>query len=124
MNQPDVADLYAQYPSLLASTHQITSEDNDVYNCAAWVPGDLRHWYEPGFYWPPGVPEPDGDEDIECYIALFETWGYELCDNPRYEAGYLKIAIYERDGQFGHVAKQIRGGGWSSKGGVLHDLGV
>jgi hypothetical protein len=53
--------------------------------------------------------------DVQCYIALFERWGYVPCANADYEPGFLKIAIYALDDSFQHVAKQLRGGGWSSK---------
>jgi hypothetical protein len=115
-------DLYAQFPSLKASPHAITSEDDDEYNCVGWVRRETDKWYEPGFYWPQGVPEPTDDRDVQCYIALFERWGYVLCANADHEPGFLKIAIYAHDDSFQHVAKQLRGGGWSSKAGTLHDL--
>jgi hypothetical protein len=115
-------DLYAQYPSLAESEHRITSLCTDDYNCVGWVPRELNRWYEPGLYWPENVPEPDGPEDLDCYVALFESWGFEICGDGGYEVGYLKIAIYAHEETFQHVAKQIRGGGWSSKGGNLHDF--
>ena len=115
-------DLYAQFPSLLASPHNITSEATDVYNCVAWVRRELDRWYEPEFFWPKGVPQPVDDDDLPCYLALFESWGYEHCAHPEYEEGYLKIAIYADANAFQHVAKQLRDGTWSSKAGPLHDL--
>jgi hypothetical protein len=118
----DLADLYAQYPSLKSSAHRITSKDNDEYNCVAWIPKEFDRWYEPGIYWPPGIPEPPELLEIECYVALFESWGFERCGGASFETGFLKIAVYGRGDRFCHVAKQIRGGGWSSKGGVLHDF--
>lgn len=122
LKRAELADLYAQFPSLAGSRHSITSEDTDQYNCAAWVERDLSHWYEPGVYWPDGLPEPDGREDLHCYVALFERWGFEVCDDPSHEAGFLKIAIYAVESRFCHVAKQIRRCDWSSKAGVLHDF--
>jgi hypothetical protein len=114
--------LHAQFPSLASSDHSITSRPTDEYNCVAWVNRETGHWFEPGIYWPVGVSEPDGDEDLDCYVELFEKWGYEVCATSSLEAGYLKIAIYA-DGQlFQHVARQLRDGRWSSKAGKLHDL--
>jgi hypothetical protein len=115
-------DLHAQFPSLAACSHRITSPPDDNYNCVAWVNRTLDRWYEPGINWPSDVPEPDGDEDLACYVALFEKWFFETCDGPEYEPGFLKIAIYA-DGQFfQHVARQLRDGSWSSKAGRMHDL--
>jgi len=123
LSTPDLADLYAQYPSLVSAHHRITSQPTDQYNCTAWLIRDIAHWYEPGIYWPDGLPEPDGDgNDLHCYIALFELWGFEICADRTHESGFLKIAIYAIDARFCHVAKQIRGADWSSKGGTLHDF--
>jgi hypothetical protein len=122
LERASLADLYAQYPSLIESSHLITSGPTDKYNCAAWVERDLTHWYEPGLYWPDGLPQPDGLDDLHCYVALFELWDYEGCAEPDYEPGFLKIAIYAIGSRFCHVAKQIRGSDWSSKGGGLHDF--
>lgn len=116
-------DLYAQFPALRRSQHRITSEPSDGYNCVGWVARAFDKWYEPGINWPPGVPEPENEDDLGCYIALFESWGYEICEGPEHEPGYLKIAVYADGQSFQHVAKQLRGtGGWSSKAGFLHDL--
>lgn len=78
----ELADLYAQYPSLEGSDHRITSKDNDAYNCVAWIPREFDRWYEPGMYWPSGIPEPPERPDIECYEALFASWGFERCADP------------------------------------------
>jgi hypothetical protein len=115
--------LYAQYPSLRESTHNITSLPTDEYNCVAWVSRELNRWYEPGICWPAGVPEPvDAASDLESYVALFEHWGYERCCDGSYEDGFLKVALYADGQSFQHVAKQLRDGTWSSKAGTLHDL--
>lgn len=116
------ADLYAQFPSLTATEHRITSEPVDDYNCVGWVNRLTNSWLEPGMFWPTGVPEPENDDDVDCYIALFERWGFVRCDTPDYEPGFLKIALYTVGQSFQHVAKQLRDGHWSSKAGVLHDL--
>jgi hypothetical protein len=123
LGQYQVDELYARFPSLADSTHKITSEDTDEYNCTAWVERDFHHWYEPGIHWPDGVPEPESDDDdLHCYIALFESWGFERCRDGSHEPGYLKIALYSVGSRYFHVAKQIRHAEWSSKAGVLHDF--
>jgi hypothetical protein len=114
--------LYAQCSRLLVGNHQITSQATDAYNCVAWIERDLDRWWEPGFYWPLGIPEPVSDADLDCYIELFESLGYELCKSPDLEQGYLKVAIYCEQGRFQHVAKQLPNGEWSSKIGPLHDV--
>lgn len=118
-----IEDFYAQYPRLIDDpSHKITSEATDSYNCVAWVQRDTNHWIDPELFWPPGVPEPDGDDDLDCYLALFRSWGYEDATSEELEDGFLKIAIFATDGAFDHVAKQLPSGRWSSKGGNRYDF--
>jgi hypothetical protein len=88
----------------------------------AWVEREMDRWLEPDMFWPAGVPEPDSDADLDCYFALFRTWGFEDCDSPDREDEYLKIAIFATGDEFDHVAKQLPSGAWSSKGGTLYDF--
>jgi hypothetical protein len=117
-----VADLYARVPRLETSRHRITSPPTDRYNCVAWVYRDFERWWEPGFYWPEYAPMPVGDEDLDAYVRLFAHAGFRECETPDFETGYLKIAIYARDGRFHHVAKQLPSDAWSSKVGKSVDL--
>ncbi|HWB22032.1 MAG TPA: hypothetical protein VG652_04000 [Gaiellaceae bacterium] len=119
----DLADLYARIPRLAEADHRITSKPAE-YNCVAWVTRDFAHWWAPGIHWPPPpFPQPRGpDDDLDCYIALFELWGYELCESEAYEQGWLKLAIYADGSAFHHVAKQLPSAAWSSKVGEAHDL--
>jgi hypothetical protein len=72
--------------------------------------------------WPDNLPSPSNGDDLHCYIALFESWGFQCCEDSTHEDGYLKIALYSTGARFCHVAKQIRGADWSSKAGVLYDF--
>ena len=72
--------------------------------------------------WPSDLPVPHGEEDLDAFIALFERWGFRRCADASLEAGYLKIAIYEVNGCFQHVAKQLPSGRWSSKLGRSFDV--
>jgi hypothetical protein len=114
--------LYERLPHLRDSEHTITSAPDDEYNCVAWLERDFKHFWAPKHYWPHPLPRPDNDQDLDCFLTLFEQWGYEHCDDPDYESGWLKIAIFAEDRRFYHVAKQLRTGAWSSKVGVGHDL--
>jgi hypothetical protein len=114
-------DLYDRFPGLRPENHAITSGETDAYNCVSWVRRDLDQWWEAGFQWPADLHVPESG-DLEAYVELFRRWGYERCDAPALEAGFLKLALYTADGNFVHVAKQLRDGSWSSKAGVLHDL--
>lgn len=105
-----------------AHEHLVTSRPTDRYNCVAWLQRDLSHRWDPDFHWPRDIPCPEGHPDLHCYFELFQRWGFEPCQGGHLEPGYLKIAIYSRDGYFHHVAKQLRIDAWSSKIGEAHDL--
>jgi hypothetical protein len=114
--------LYAQYPKLDPTNHRITSNPSRAYNCVAWIERDMDRWWEPDFFWPEHAPDPIGEEDVDCYVTLFEGLGFAQCADANFEPGFLKIAIYVEDNLFHHVAKQVPSGAWSSKAGPLHDL--
>jgi hypothetical protein len=121
----DLEDLYAVFPRLRCAEHRITSAPVDDYNCVAWIERDLKNLWDPDFYWPREVEPPpiDTQEDLPYYLGLFEWLGFERCDGPELEPGYLKIAVYATANEFHHVAKQLPSSAWSSKGGVdLHDF--
>lgn len=122
LTPPSIEDLYARYPRLQASNHKITSQRTDRYNCVAWIEREMDRWFEPEIFWPDGLPIPADSADLDCYIALFRSWGFEDCDSADLEDGYLKIAIFATGSEFDHVAKQLPSGAWSSKGGSLHDF--
>jgi hypothetical protein len=111
-------------PRLPASDHRITSQPSDDYNCVGWVRREYDAYIAPGLFWPSDVVrEPRlGEPDLDAFVRLFEAWGWERCDGPELEDGFLKIAIYSREGSFQHVAKQLPSGAWSSKMGEAHDL--
>jgi hypothetical protein len=109
-------------PNLEQAEHQVTSEPNDRYNCVAWLQRDFDHRWDPDFHWPRDLPCPDNQPDLDCYFELFRRWGFEQCKDGTLEPGYLKIAVYSKNGYFHHVAKQLRVAAWSSKVGEAHDL--
>src|SRR5690242_5101898 len=111
-------------PRLRDSEHRITSPPNDEYNCVGWVRRSYDAYVAPGLIWPRDlIPEPRvGEPDLDAFVSLFEIWGYERCAGPEQEEGFLKIAVYARDGWFHHVAKQLPSGAWSSKVGEAHDV--
>jgi hypothetical protein len=117
----DLEDVYAHLPRLRESDHRPTSPPDDEYNCVAWIDQDIERWWAPGFYWP-DLPTPDGESDLHCFVTCFERWGFQVCDDPSFEDGYLKIALYAVGETFHHVAKQLPSGSWSSKIGEAHDV--
>lgn len=74
---------------------------------------------ELGYWWPDGIPN---KEEVESFVALFESLNYQHCDNPDVEDGYEKVAIYAKGDDPTHVALQLESGEWSSKLGPDEDI--
>lgn len=124
-----IQDLYGIFPNLKGTQPRKTSDDTLDYNCAGWAIDD-RHWWQPWegtilpssqpqYYWPDNLPR---NADLNTYVRFFEQNGFERTTNSSVEQGYEKIAIYERAGEFRHVARQKKNGRWSSKLGSLEDI--
>ncbi len=113
------------FPNSANDHFLITSPQTTSYNCIAWAFGDDTRWYWPDigniYYWPEGIPR---EEKIEFFIQLFESIGYEQCDDGNLDAGYNKIAIYtDAFGKPTHAARQLESGLWTSKLGQNWDVG-
>jgi len=115
------------FPRLGGSGYDVTSRQEDTYNCIAWAAGatgNARWWWPFGdphkTYWPEGVPR---QETLEAFQQLFESLGYAVCDRAELEPGYEKVALFadEQDLPL-HAARQLPGGRWTSKLGVLEDI--
>ena len=52
---------------------------------------------------------------MESLVEVFAGLDYKLCDDGGLEAGYEKVALYEREGRFEHAALQTPNGRWRSK---------
>jgi len=117
--------LLRAFPQLRQTPWAVTSPRTPLYNCIAWAAGDDRHWWEPDaareYRWPPGVPR---EYRIEAYIAAFEFLGYDVCEvaDEALDPGHEKVAIYAKDGEVTHAARQLQTGEWTSKCGELEDI--
>ena len=110
------------FPGLGPDNHQITSKVCRSYNCVAWAAGieNQQLWpsgaegimAEPEVAWPEGIRN---DETVEALVEYFTTIGYEPCDDPGFEDGYLKIAIFAKDDYPEHVSRQLPSQKWTSK---------
>lgn len=110
------------FPRLDADNHKITSPVSIQYNCIAWAANidNLNVWPsgaeglsdEPEVTWPDGIRN---DECIEAFVAYFESLGYTPCDKPDFEEGFLKIAIFAKDGYPTHACRQLLSQKWTSK---------
>lgn len=118
-----ISDLYEALPGLEHFPHQITSPEDDTYNCIAWAAGDSSRWWWPDSqlvaYWPPEAPR---NETMSAFVAAFELLGFTVCESPEYEPGWEKVALFCRQGTPTHAARQLPSGTWTSKLGSLEDV--
>lgn len=114
------SDLRAVFPNLNAQNHRVTSQKDPSYNCVAWAVEDSSLWWDHiGGFWPEGVTR---DVSVDAYVELFQRLGFELCDNANLEPDFEKVALYEKAGEFTHVARLLNSGNWTSKLGALEDI--
>ena len=99
--------------------YRITSEQDNLYNCVAWAAGYTDDWWshEEDYRWI-GERGPG----IQNLVALFNALGYEQCESDSRDMDYTKVALYAKDGNWSHVARQMTGGTWTSKLGALEDI--
>lgn len=115
-------DLEVHFPNLQITQYKITSSKDCGYNCIAYsFEDDTRWWWpDPSYYWPSGIPM---EETLEAFVRAYESIGYSVCENGKYEFGYKKVAIYTfPDGKPTHAARQLPSGKWTSKLGNLEDI--
>jgi len=67
------------------------------------------------YYWPPGVLR---DDSLQAFIEGYRVYGFEVCDTPDLEEGFIKIAIFAEGDEPLHVARQLPDGRWTSKLGL------
>jgi hypothetical protein len=115
--------MYSNYfPNSNNNNFIIKSPVDNNYNCIACAYGtnQCRMWPNKiGFYWPQNVPNA---EDINSFIFLFESIGYEKCTDGLYEEGYEKVGLYEKNNLPTHAVRQIDTNWWITKLGIHHDI--
>jgi hypothetical protein len=111
------------FPLLFLAGYDVKSPRSWTYNCIAFAADREDLWWWPDQYgmafWPPGVPR---EVTVAAFIQAYESEGYEQCDDGTFVEGYEKIAIYEKDGDPTHAAKQTPEGKWKSKLGPWEDI--
>jgi len=111
------------FPNLSKTPYRVTSPPDTTYNCFAWVAGESHRWWEAhpdaGHFWPTGYTT---DWSIDVVIDAYRTVGYTACHDGSLEHGVEKVAIYVKDGEPTHAARQLLGGTWTSKLGAEDDL--
>lgn len=114
----------AQIPGLTGGAYRITSPEDPDYNCVAWGLRDTTRWWSPNpdgtNHWPTDVP---AWPSLTAFVEVFEREGYERCEDDEYEADVEKVAIFTYPSKEpAHVARQLKGGKWTSKLGVSVDI--
>lgn len=118
-------DREKKYPLLFLSGYEVKSPETPDfrYNCIAFAADDENLWWWPDqhgeAFWP---KECKREVTRVAFIQAYATIGYQVCDNREVEAGYDKIALYEKNGVPTHAAKQLEDGRWKSKLGEWEDI--
>jgi hypothetical protein len=115
------------FESLTPENHQPTSPPDPNYNCIAWAAGCNDSFWWPysyelvPYFWPLG---PQDDDSLDHFIECFTSLGFEVCEDPSFVEGYIKLAIYiGEDGKPTHMARQLPDErSWTSKLGEYEDI--
>lgn len=110
----------SSFPRLTDSNFRETSPASIKYNCVAWSAGDSSRWWQPGSLWP--IEASADDVSINALIRMFESLGYESCENVQFEPGFEKVALYASGMFYTHAARQLANGLWTSKLGKAEDI--
>lgn len=123
MQNSDSVILELYCPNLRKTEYRVTSPQSNSYNCIAWAAGFTdRPWWpidRTPYYWPiePRI------ESLDSFTRVFQSLGYEVCDNGELEDNYEKVAIYiYDDGEPSHMTRQLATGQWTSKCGDFEDI--
>ena len=106
--------LIAAFPNLSGEDFEIVDQPSDLYNCIAYAANDTSQRWDPNTedYWPPWAP---GNNLLDSLKQVFTGLGYEECEDSCLENGYLKVTLYEEQGEAKHAAIQMPNGLWRSK---------
>jgi hypothetical protein len=118
------ARIVRDFPRFKSVQFYLTSPADPSYNCIAWAVGDTSRWWwpdkNPYTYWPGEIPR---NVQLDSFIALFESLGYQPCPDASVETHCEKVAIFvDAAGKPTHAARQLETGQWTSKIGRLEDI--
>ncbi len=126
MDTSDPHQLYSTFPKLRGATFEVRSPKTPDYNCIAFAANLTTAWWwpcTPDAFWPAHASD---DETLETFKEMFAARGYSECETPDHEAGFEKVAIFEKGGEVTHAARQLPDGRWISKIGtnvdIVHEL--
>jgi hypothetical protein len=91
-----------------------TSLPDIDYNCIGHALRIKRNVWPCGYqnWWPRPYPAP---ETVAEFAAAFALYQYSACESIDLERGYEKIALYTKNGEPTHAARQLASGKWTSK---------
>ena len=103
-----------KFPPLSDEAFEIVGPETKQYNCIAYAAGDTsKRWdHTKGHYWPERATRSDSIASLQEVSA---SLGFEECHDTKVEAGYRKVALYEKQGKWKHAARQTPSGRWRSK---------
>jgi|GEM_PF-646255 len=115
------SEIRGRFENLKVGELEVTSDQNNYYNCIAWAMGesDAYWWPDGDGYWPHGVPRV---VDIKSFSAAFATKGFRPCADAKPREGVEKVALYTKQGLPTHAAFLSPSGKWASKLGKHHDV--
>lgn len=125
------SDREGAFPDLTRDLYRVTSDETEDYNCIAYAAGDMTRWWWPDpfgdYFWPASASRA---ETLECFVEMYQTFGYQKCDHGEAEPGFEKVAIYIDPfgtsytpiGMPTHAARQLDSGIWTSKLGGWEDI--
>jgi chromosome segregation ATPase len=64
-----------------------------------------------------------GTEKLKELIEAFKLEGYAICKDGTHKRGVEKVVIYVKNGYPTHIARQLESGLWTSKCGLMQDVG-
>lgn len=115
---------HPEFPNSIREPFSVTSPATRKYNCIAWSLEINDRWYWPGDdisqYWPDDIPR---EASVDAFIKLYESHGYEVCDDGSYEEDFVKIALFTNYlGNPEHASRQLNENEWTSKLGSHIDV--
>ncbi len=109
------AQLKSWFPRLVDGEFSVQSVHTAGYNCIAWaIEADNQRWWEPDplqqYFWP--IQKRAYTRD--CYVEAIQSRTFVQCSDGSEEQGFVKVALYEKQGLF-HMARLVSDSTWTSK---------
>jgi hypothetical protein len=110
-----------QYPGAVGK-HIITSPVDEAYNCIAWAAEFKKdEWWDhtPGYKWP-ATRSPLITSLVNVFLSL--GWEERTASENILEPEFERVALYRKNDEWTHAARQLPSGKWTSKLGPDEDI--